>query len=132
MRISKHRQEMGEEAWQIYQLNRRRKKDLKYRKKHPESYALYKQNTKLKLIEYKGGKCEICGYAKPVPTSFAFHHKDPTQKEFTISASSKGFKSKQQEVDKCQLLCQNCHAEVHYSWYLNQKQLLIQKLKSTC
>ena len=72
----------------------------------------YRQNVKKKLIEYKGGKCQICGYNKCV-SSLTFHHKDPTQKEFNISGKSMSFKKLLKEVDKCELLCSNCHGEIH-------------------
>ena len=75
------------------------------------SYAIQKQR-RLDAIAYKGGKCEHCGYDK-YHGALQFHHKDPTQKD------PKAFKKtvKQEtyfaEVDKCLLLCANCHAEEH-------------------
>ena len=71
---------------------------------------------KLKCLEYKGGKCERCGYDKH-PSALQFHHLDPQVKEFGISArKTKQFDDATKlELDKCQLLCANCHAEEHYS-----------------
>ena len=68
---------------------------------------------KLKCIEYKGGKCIICEYNKYYG-SLEFHHLDPKEKEYTIShLRSNGFNDKvRQELDKCILLCSNCHKEV--------------------
>lgn len=43
-----------------------------------------RNNLKIKAIEYKGGKCEICGYDKCVD-ALDFHHLDPSEKEFRIS-----------------------------------------------
>ncbi len=65
-------------------------------------------------IDYKGGKCILCGYCK-CDSALEFHHIDPTKKDFSISNSNKrelteGIK---QELDKCVLLCANCHREVH-------------------
>ena len=41
---------------------------------------------KQKAIEYKGGKCEICGYDKNY-AALEFHHLDPSQKDFGIGMS---------------------------------------------
>jgi len=40
---------------------------------------------KRKLIAYKGGKCELCGYAR-CEGALSFHHIDPT-KSFTVAGS---------------------------------------------
>lgn len=69
------------------------------------------------LIEYKGGKCEICGYDK-CEGSLEFHHKNPQEKDIEISKwnfnFNMGIEIFKKEVDKCQLLCANCHREQHY------------------
>lgn len=39
---------------------------------------------KHKLVEYKGGKCEKCGYNK-CEGALHFHHINPDEKDFTIS-----------------------------------------------
>lgn len=71
-------------------------------------------NTKEKLIKYKGGKCEICGYDK-CNQALEFHHVNPEEKSFTISQSNiyKNLTILKQEVDKCILVCANCHREIH-------------------
>jgi len=76
------------------------------------SYELKKRN-KLRAIEYKGGKCTKCGYDKSV-TALHFHHIDFRAKSFDISANiSKKWDTLQNELDKCILLCMNCHFEEH-------------------
>lgn len=64
------------------------------------------------LVEYKGGKCQICGYNKCVQ-AMDFHHIDPNIKSFQISGGTKSLNKLKQEVDKCILLCSNCHRELH-------------------
>lgn len=86
--------------------------------KRSASVMNWRNRTKLKLIEYKGGKCEICGFSKNIPGCYDFHHTDPSAKEFVISGKSWNFERLQKEVDKCMLLCKTCHAEVH--WQLGQ------------
>lgn len=69
------------------------------------------------LIAMKGGKCELCSYSK-CNASLCFHHRDPSQKLFGIDArkcSNATWKSLVEEVQKCQLLCHNCHNELHHS-----------------
>ena len=68
--------------------------------------------VKNKLVEYKGGKCEKCGYNKCID-ALEFHHKDPNQKDFSIGGKSWSFEKLKNEVDKCILVCANCHREIH-------------------
>lgn len=73
-------------------------------------FRAYKQEA----VDYKGGKCEICGYNKCLG-ALVFHHKDPSQKDpkWTVMKSWPLDKIKT-ELDKCQLLCCRCHAEIHW------------------
>ena len=74
--------------------------------------ARWKQR-KLDAIEYKGGKCQSCGYSKYYG-ALEFHHRDPSQKEFVWQKMRLVSKDKlTEELDKCDLLCANCHREVH-------------------
>lgn len=75
---------------------------------------------KEKLVEYKGGKCEICGYDKCI-TALEFHHLDPNEKEFTIGHNGVlSLEKCKKEADKCILVCANCHRELHYQEYLKK------------
>lgn len=77
----------------------------------------WKKNTKLKVIEYFGGKCKICSYSR-APSVLELHHLDPTKKEFSITNGSlKSWKRIETELKKCVLLCANCHREVHSGLY---------------
>ena len=64
------------------------------------------------LVEYKGGKCEVCGYDKCIE-ALEFHHIDETTKEFAVSGSTKSLDRQKAEADKCIMLCANCHRELH-------------------
>lgn len=75
------------------------------------------QNTqKQKWVDYKGGKCQKCGYNKCL-AALEFHHRDPLQKKFALSGY-RLTKSRESEIieelEKCDLLCSNCHREVEY------------------
>ena len=69
--------------------------------------------TKRLIVEYAGGKCAICGYSRCM-RALIFHHPDPTQKEFPIASFlCCALNTLKNEIDKCVLLCSNCHAEIH-------------------
>jgi 5-methylcytosine-specific restriction endonuclease McrA len=72
---------------------------------------------KLKAIEYKGGQCELCGYNR-CTQALEFHHTDPSEKEFGLGyrGLTRSWGKIKEELDKCQLLCSNCHREVHAAW----------------
>lgn len=70
---------------------------------------------KEKAVRYLGGKCQKCGYSKCI-AALTFHHRDPSQKDFQIGGNhSRSWSAIQAELDKCDLLCANCHAEYHYT-----------------
>lgn len=71
---------------------------------------------KYKLILARGGKCERCGYDKNI-AALQFHHINPEDKSFTLDARTIERKSDEEvieEFNKCQLLCANCHMELHH------------------
>lgn len=73
---------------------------------------------KEKLVEYKGNKCKICGYNKCI-AALDLHHRDPSKKDFTLSQiKMTSFEKNKElickELDKCDLLCSNCHREIHF------------------
>lgn len=80
-----------------------------------KSVVRYRKRVKIKSIEYLGGKCYICGYSKCIE-ALHFHHLDPSQKMFNISGSSYSWDRIRNELNKCILLCANCHAEVEYGY----------------
>lgn len=77
--------------------------------------AVTRRRKKLKqlAVEYKGGKCYICGYNKCI-RALHFHHIDPLIKSFGIAARglTRAWNVIKIELDKCVLLCSNCHMEV--------------------
>jgi len=94
----------------------------------------WRKRTKLKLIDYKGGKCQRCGYSKNYPSVYDFHHRDPEKKEFCISGHrlTLSFEKLKKEADKCDLFCKNCHAEVHEEEYKKTGVFLRKKTNKNC
>lgn len=71
----------------------------------------YKKET----VEYKGGKCVKCGYSKCFG-AMDFHHLDPKKKDPNWKRmKNRKLESVIEELDKCILVCKNCHAEIHYA-----------------
>ncbi len=79
-----------------------------------EYYREYRRKLKQKAVEYKGGKCQMCGLVDECLAIYDFHHTDPSKKEFTI-ANKKGFNK--EELDKCIMICANCHRKVHFKGF---------------
>jgi 5-methylcytosine-specific restriction endonuclease McrA len=78
--------------------------------------AVQKRRDKIKqlAVKYKNDKCSICGYNKYLGT-LEFHHLNPNEKDFGVG--SKGYTRSWElvklELDKCILVCSNCHKEIH-------------------
>ncbi len=95
--MTKDRRKYADRAPYLKQAVNRRRKELRH-----------------KAIVYKGGRCSICGYNKCLQ-ALEFHHSDPSKKDFGISAKgyTRSWEMVSKELDKCILLCANCHREVH-------------------
>ena len=88
----------------------------KYRKTEKSKITNYKsnrkwlKNEKQKAVNYKGGECIKCGYSKCL-SALEFHHTNPKEKEGYNSHWT--FERNKSELDKCILVCANCHREIH-------------------
>lgn len=90
-----------------------KKEYQKDRKFNYEQVKKWRLLVKKKAVDYKGGECQVCGYDRCV-RSLDFHHLDPTKKDFAISEfKNRKIEKLKNELDKCILLCSNCHGEVH-------------------
>lgn len=75
----------------------------------------WRKRTKDVIVSAMGGKCQICTYNK-CTSALELHHIDPSQKEFGfggIRANPQSFDKMKTKLQKCILLCSNCHKEVH-------------------
>lgn len=75
-------------------------------------------------ISYKGKRCTICGYNK-CKQALEFHHL-LQEKEFGISAKgyTRSWDKVKKELDKCILVCSNCHREIHQGITQPPKEIL--------
>lgn len=82
-----------------------------------DKVRLRRRHLKMLATVHFGGKCELCGYSRSL-RALSFHHKDPSLKEFTISqVTSRSWESIKAELDKCVMLCANCHQEQHDPYF---------------
>jgi hypothetical protein len=72
-----------------------------------------KEKVRSLKTEY-GGKCTRCGYDKCFD-ALEFHHTDPNTKEFHIGERrGLNIDALRVELNKCILVCRNCHTELHF------------------
>ena len=72
-------------------------------------------SRKIEWVLKKGGKCSMCGYSKNIH-SLSFHHSDPETKEYEPDFrffTNQKMSVIEEEMNKCELLCLNCHSELH-------------------
>ena len=75
---------------------------------------ILKYAKKIKAINLLGGKCECCGENRIF--RLEFHHKNKDEKIFNLrDIGDMRWEDSEQEILKCQLLCRNCHRELHFN-----------------
>ena len=95
---------------------------LEINRRHYKKHKLDRQKNKVEAIKYKKCKCEHCGieYNGVNACIFDFHHIDPSLKdtEVSIMLYSPYFSERiKEELDKCIMLCSNCHRIEHNKEY---------------
>ncbi len=92
--------------------------------------AVSKRRRKIKSlsIEYKGGSCQVCGYNR-YPGALELHHINKSEKGFGIGDKgyTRSWEKVKEELDKCILLCANCHREVGAGITQLPKEILVEK-----
>jgi hypothetical protein len=76
----------------------------------------WKRNQiKRKAIEYLGSQCADCGLQTDIIAVYDFHHNDMSEKTAGLSdfLTQKNWERVKEELDKCVLLCANCHRIRH-------------------
>jgi NAD-dependent dihydropyrimidine dehydrogenase PreA subunit len=88
----------------------RKKKNAAERyKNRPADYLSWKQRI---LKEHKSVPCAACGETHPWQC-MDFHHKNPAEKEFTVSSINGTREQLESEISKCYVLCCMCHRKLH-------------------
>jgi hypothetical protein len=73
-------------------------------------------NRKKRFVAIAGGGCVRCGYRRNL-AALTWHHVDPSTKLFNLDVRALSNRSEREilaELEKCILLCANCHAEEHF------------------
>ena len=73
---------------------------------------------KSRALELLGNECCLCGFSGS-PAAMQFHHVDPRKKEVNFNDSFVSWDRYKKELEKCILLCANCHATVHWMENVN-------------
>ena len=98
--------------------NTHKKENKQYREKHKEERKeynkKYRRYNKNLMHTLKVNGCAICGYDK-CDGALDFHHVNPKDKKFLINYTALSKKDNTEELNKCILLCANCHREIHYA-----------------
>ena len=132
-----------EKPVELFSKNRSKKSGYSYECKecHKIIRKKYYENNKEKEIkrvhnrrkqqvkefkEFKNKlKCILC--PENHIATLHFHHLDPSMKEIGLSVAIRlgwGRDKLQKELDKCVVLCANCHAKEHYSLKTNNTSLI--------
>jgi len=78
-----------------------------------DSAYILRWAKRIKAINLLGGKCKKCGDSNIF--HLVFHHPFGEEKEKSIcQIRTKRWSVIREEVKKCELLCRNCHIELHY------------------
>ena len=102
----------GHQSWCKHCKNKKNQADCKSRR----------EKNREKLYAKMGHACQRCGFIPECHAAFDLHHLDPTEKERNITDLMLGSWEKlEKELNKCVLLCANCHRTVHYN--LNKQKL---------
>jgi hypothetical protein len=72
------------------------------------------QIRKRELVELCGNSCQDCGQSYPLEV-YDFHHRNPSKKELKVGHEmvNVSLAALKAEVEKCDLLCANCHRMRH-------------------
>lgn len=103
--------------WYLRHKEESRQHTNDWRKENPEKEAMTQKKSRRKsriiMHELKINGCAICGYDK-CDSSLDFHHSNPEDKKFLCGVNDMMRHSKNyiNEVNKCILLCRNCHGEI--------------------
>jgi len=87
-------------------------------KNQAEKNKRFAEKRRKWLVEYKKNlECVRCGESHPA--TLTFHHKDTSDKSFEIGNALRlgvSLKRLSKEIEKCEVICANCHAKEHLSY----------------
>lgn len=93
-----------------------------------KNYVKGKYNERKEVVNEIKANCGCVKCGEKRPYVLDFHHKDPAIKDADIAritSNNNKMDTIYKEIDKCVVLCSNCHREFHY--LENKEQLTIDK-----
>jgi hypothetical protein len=120
-RKSEHKERYSDIETRARILGRAKKRYHNDPEKYKQKVSRRAFELKLRAVNILGGRCFVCG--EDHPAKLQFHHRNPAEKLFCLSHGSTLSKTKQiswaqivAEINKCDLLCANCHFLHHSNW----------------
>lgn len=119
-----HKRKSSKDGFEFYCKACVKKTTLSNYNANKESWnATTRKNKQLqrdRINEYKNNcSCSKCDESRN--WLLDFHHINPNEKSFQISQGERyGWKKVKQEIEKCVVLCSNCHRDFHYQEKENQ------------
>ena len=91
-----------------------KQKSPRWKNTRHKNYLKRKEISHKLLKELKINGCAICGYDKNY-AALEFHHVNPEDKKYCVAFRLMDYPDKTilKELNKCVLLCANCHREIH-------------------
>lgn len=113
----RERRRLASAQWRKDHPARVKENMQRWHKEHYEeekrSWQEYRRNNKKLCIEYLGSECSECGGVFH-PDVYDFHHKDTNEKDICVGKLlTRKFENIKVELDKCILVCSNCHRIIH-------------------
>lgn len=115
---SLNREKRKEENKQSYHRHKEKRiaKTIEYQKNNIERTKEWRKNARIKagneFWEFKKTlSCEHCGESDPI--CLDFHHENPVDKKYTINKIKRSRGILKTELEKCIVLCANCHRKYH-------------------
>lgn len=129
-------EQIGVSSETLRKTYKRTKEGLSAKEANPNNVVNQKLRglkRKYSAILERGGQCQKCGYHQNL-SALEFHHRNPEEKEFQIDLrafANTSIEKLKIELDKCDLLCSNCHAEHHHPEYdINNIENLLKEIES--
>jgi len=97
-----------------YKANKEWRITTGYDDRRNKSVKAYRRAQKDAAIAHLGGVCKCCGLSFH-PAAMDFHHRDPKEKDIDPGLLMQRTQEVLfKELEKCDLLCANCHRILHY------------------
>lgn len=110
----------------ILEYNREYRKIHKERDREKKALRMVRSRAekKQKAVDYMGNKCLDCQQNFP-NCCYDFHHLDPTKKDLSLSqlVGSRSWEKILIELEKCVMLCSNCHRIRHWKENLEKRRV---------